>query len=386
MNDVPAPRVLMIATAADWQGTARTPGALAAAGFEPYLFAPEGSYARFSRHTKAHYLLDARAPFAAQATTIATAFDRLRPSLAVACDDGAFDLMRGIHDSPQSGVPQAVHDGLRRLIAVSLGDPAGYAASVDKLQFALRARELGLDAPQSIVTHDVAEAATFAAHAGYPVVLKRSFSFGGHGVAVCADANELAGQFARLAAGADAPTRLLVQQHVPGTTWYVHALAWKGELLCSHAVEKLEGIPRGPATVVRYSHHPVMSDITARVARAFGISGLFGTEFLATDRAATPWLIEANRRITPGSHRGPAIGIDYVGALRDALENRPLRTRRQLDAGEDHVFVRFPMEWTRDPQSPWLVYHRGDVPHDDPRLAAALFDFGWKVNKLRTPS
>ena len=33
-------RVVMVATAADWQGTARIPAALAAGGFEPFLLGP----------------------------------------------------------------------------------------------------------------------------------------------------------------------------------------------------------------------------------------------------------------------------------------------------------------------------------------------------------
>lgn len=381
-----APRALLIATAADWQGTARAPEALAAAGFEPYLLAPANTYARFSRYTRAHYLLDARSPLDVQQTLIATAFARLAPQLLLAGDDGAFELLRGIHGNPITGVPADVHAGLERLIERSLGAPDGYARSVDKLQFAICAAKLGVAAPQSRVAASMEEASSFAREFGYPVVLKRSFSFGGRGVAVCADVDELVLAFARLRAGPPENSALLVQQHLDGATWYVSALAWQGEVLCSHAVEKIAGYVRGPATVVRYLHHDAMIDATAKLARAFGINGYFGTEFLTRDRESPIAVIEVNRRVMPGSHRGPAIDIDYYAAWRDALAGTQPATRRRLDAGEEHIFVQFPMEWMRDPQSHYLLYHSLDAPRDDPRLLAALLDMGWKVNQLRAAS
>lgn len=128
-----------------------------------------------------------------------------------------------------------------------------------------------------------------------------------------------------------------------------------------------------------------MLDAAAALARQFRASGLFGVEFVAEKDTQLPWVIELNRRPSPGTHRGPAMDVDVHVALRNALTGSPLETRKRLADDEVHQFVHFPLEWMRDPDSPYLTYHRSDAPSDDPQLFAALFDLGWKVNRLREP-
>jgi hypothetical protein len=333
-----------------------------------------------SRHTRAHYLLDPATSLDAQAMTIATAFHRLAPAVLVPCDDAAFDLLGHARGAPLPGVPDDVREGLRQLVETSLGDPAGYVDSVDKLRFPARARRAGVATPRSAVCARDVDARAFAAETGYPVVLKRAFSFGGRGVAVCTDAQDLARAFARLTAGTPGAA-LLAQEHLDGITCYTAALAWRGELLCCHAVEQIERMPLGASTVVRYRHDAAMVDATARLVREFGISGLAGTEFLQA--GDTAHVIEINRRVTPGLHRAPSIGIDYLRTWADALAGRAPARRAVMDEAASRVFVHFPMEWMRDPMSPYLVYQPLDAPRDDPRLLAALLDLGWKVNRLR---
>jgi predicted ATP-grasp superfamily ATP-dependent carboligase len=146
-------------------------------------------------------------------------------------------------------------------------------------------------------------------------------------------------------------------------------------------VEQIERMPLGASTVVRYRHDAAMVDATARLVREFGISGLAGTEFLQA--GDTAHVIEINRRVTPGLHRAPSIGIDYLRTWADALAGRAPARRAVMDEAASRVFVHFPMEWMRDPMSPYLVYQPLDAPRDDPRLLAALLDLGWKVNRLR---
>jgi len=371
----------MIATAVDWQGTARTPGALAAAGFEPYLLAPESTYARLSVHTRAHYQLKSEAPLPMQAITVATVVDRLAPDILMPCDDQSLALLGAIAHAPVGGVPSDVYARLRALIALSIGDPASLAPSIDKLQFAAIAKDTGVRVPTSIVATDVREAQAFGTTQGFPVVLKRSQSSGGKGVTVSDDARELAADFRTLQGGDDNP--LLVQAFVHGATWYANVAAWQGEVLCAYGVQKVEGYLRGPATVVRYFHHGPMLEAAAALARRFKASGLFGAEFVAEKDTQLPWVIELNRRPSPGTHRGRAMDVDMYAALRNALTGTPLATRARLDDDEVHQFVHLPLEWMRDPDSLYLIYQRSDAPIDDPRLFAALFDLGWKVNRLR---
>ena len=59
-------------------------------------------------------------------------------------------------------------------------------------------------------------------------------------------------------------------------------------------------------------------------------------------------------------------------ALRAAVGASPVTARARLDADEEHVYVSFPHEWLRDPQSPYLQQYPVDVPWDDPELIEAM--------------
>jgi hypothetical protein len=103
-----------------------------------------------------------------------------------------------------------------------------------------------------------------------------------------------------------------------------------------------------------------------------GIGGFFSPEFLVETATGLPFLLEINRRLVGGAHRGGAIGVDHWAALHAAMHGKPSPTRADLTPGESHVAVHFPQEWLRDPESRWLREHPADVPWDDPALIEAL--------------
>ena len=87
------------------------------------------------------------------------------------------------------------------------------------------------------------------------------------------------------------------------------------------------------------------------------------------ERTGEPYLVEINRRITPGTHRGGFINVGTGAALLAAVEGKPMSTRARLDDGEEHVFVSFPHEWLRDPESAYLRDYPVDVPWEEPELS-----------------
>ena len=102
------------------------------------------------------------------------------------------------------------------------------------------------------------------------------------------------------------------------------------------------------------------------------MNGHFFAEFIVSSRSGSPLLLEINRRITPGSHRGTLRNVDHWAALHAALTNTASRTRADMDEGEDSVIAWFPEEWLRDPESDYLRRHVADVPWDEPALFEAL--------------
>lgn len=372
--------VLLVATEQQWLGTARMPHDLATAGWSVALLAPRGTLAERSGFVgKIAHLPDNATPLQ-WVHAFAGTVRAVGPRFVIPCDDVSFRLLAMLHSAPPVNLQRALHTELAALIERSLGDPAHYHASVDKTLISPAAEAAGVRVPPYAIVEDAAAAERFAALHGFPVVLKRGYSSGSLGVAVCADPAALYREFARLATapgldlGDAHARRYLVQAFVPGPTRYFAATAWQGELLCGYAVDKIAGDPGGPASVVRDFDRPGLFESVARLTRALGVTGVFAPEYIVDARTGEDMLVEINRRVTPGTHRGELFGMSSGAALLAALQGAPSPIRARLAPGEELFFVSFPHEWLRDPRSPYLrrSQYIVDVPWDDPELVEAF--------------
>jgi hypothetical protein len=372
------PTVLLVATATRWLGTARMPRDLAVAGWNVVLLAPKGSLAERSRYVRRIGHLPDNAGALQWVHAFAAVVKATSPQLVVPCDDMAFRLMQQLVNAPPEGMQPVLQLQLATLIIDSLGDPAHYRSSVDKTLLCQRAEAAGVRVPPYALVSSAADATAFAADHGWPVVLKRAHSSAGEGVAICRDADELLHQFARLAHDetlnlADSDRgRLLAQAFIPGRTQYHAGTAWRGSMLCGYAVDKLEGESQGAASVVRYFHSADLHGSAAKLVAAFGATGIFAPEYIIHEGTGEAYLVEINRRITPGTHRGAFIDVATGAALLAALQGMPSPTRSRLDDGEERIFVSFPHEWLRDPESRYLREFPVDVPWDEPELIEAM--------------
>jgi hypothetical protein len=372
--------LLLVSTATHWIGTARVPRALAKAGFEVALLTPRNALAEKSGFvSKLGYLPD-DATMGQWVVAFAGAVEATAPRIVVPCDDMAFRLLRILTVAPPRDLQPALQLRLAALIRDSLGNPAWYGTSVDKTLLPPAAEALGVRVPPYAVVDTLDAAAAFGAQHGYPVVLKRSHGFAGQGVAICADRAELARAFGEFAAAStqelgDATVGMqLVQAHIPGRVNYYLATAWQGELLAGWASEKVVANPEptGPPTVARYFRAPRLREITATMARGFGISGHYFVEFIVPDDGSEPYVLEINRRTTPGSHRGAARGADIWAALNARLRGVPYAASTDIEPGNEGISVFFPEEWLRDPGSRYLREYPVDVPWDEPELIEAF--------------
>ena len=116
-----------------------------------------------------------------------------------------------------------------------------------------------------------------------------------------------------------------------------------------------------------------VGDTTLRVeASSITPSSQPETVLVAAEGTGEPHLIEINRRITPGSHRGEVRKVDLWAALYARMQGMPSPTRSDVDPGEEGIAVFFPEEWLRDPGSRYLREYPVDVPWDEPELIEAL--------------
>jgi predicted ATP-grasp superfamily ATP-dependent carboligase len=370
--------VLLLSSATHWFAQARMPSCLARAGFEVSVLAPRGSLAEKSRFVKNIGPIAENTTATQWTQAFAEMVNATSPDLVLPCDDTSFRLMQMLVYSPPAHLAPAQRRDLVAAVTASLGNPAFYRMSVDKTLLSPAAERLGVRVPPHRLVAEPREAEAFAAEHGYPVVLKRGHSTAGEGVAICSDPAQIAQAFDTLTQGD--PTgipdtqgaRLLAQAHIPGKIQYYAGVAWKGELVSGMAVEKLAGEPKGPSSVSRYFRSDELRDFSARIARGFEIFGIFAPEFAIDARTGEAYLLELNRRMTHGTHRGAAMDVDAGAALFAAVTGTPATTRADLDEGEEHLCVHFPQEWVRDPESHWLTDHPVDVPWDEPELLEAM--------------
>lgn len=370
--------VLLASTATRWFGTARMPRVLTHAGFDVALLAPRNSLAEQSRFVaKVGHVPDNATPkqwaYAFSAMVKATA-----PRIVIPCDDLAFRLLQLLVLAPPDDMTPTLRLQLGALVRESLGDPQHYRRSVEKTLLPSAAQALGIRVPAHAVVADLAGAEAFAQEHGFPVVLKRNHSTAGDGVAIVGNRDALARAFSDLAIGSaqdlEGASAYLVQAHITGHVRYENVAAWQGERIAGFAVDRIvaHGGVKGPAAVIRWFHSPELREFSDKLVRGFGMSGLFATECVVDERTGEAYLIEINRRLTPGMHVGARIDVDLGAALYAALTGTPSTSRADPASGEEGIGVHFPQEWLRDPESRYLRDYPVDVPWDDPDLLAAM--------------
>ncbi len=372
--------VLLVSTATRWLGTSRVPFALASAGFDVSLLAPRESLATKSRSlTKVGYLPD-NANVDQWIYSFAAMVKATAPRLVLPCDDMAFRLLAMLVLSPPPALQPALQLQLAALIEESIGAPAHYRSSVDKVLLPPAAEALGIRVPPYAVASNIDDAAPFAATYGFPIVLKLGHGFAGQGVATCANRDELAGAFDRFRSmpaqnlERTPEIRYLLQAHIAGPSVFHQIAAWKGEFLAGWAAEKIVANPHpaGPGTVGRYHRAPQIRAMVETLVRGLGMSGLAGSEFIVEASTGHAYLLEFSRRVTPGTHRGRDLGVDLCAALHARINGVPCASRAGLDDEEEGIYALFPQEWLRDPSSPYLRDHPVDVPWEEPELIEAM--------------
>ena len=374
-------RVLLVATATRWIGPMRMPRALARAGFEVLLLAPQGSLVEKSRFlARTEHLPDHATP-AQWLAAFVDVVSATSPRLVLPCDDVAFRLLQMVVQlPPPQGIALGSHLQAAALVRESLGDPDHYRVSVDKTLLPATAQALGVRVPPHAPVGDPAAAKDFADAHGYPIVLKRAYGSAGEGVVICADRAELSAALTTLTGQAaidfegDSRAGILVQAFIPGRVTYYSGAAWRGSVLTGYASDKIVAFPEpmGPTSVMRYRRAQDLRDASEKLIGGFGMSGMFTIEFMIHDQSREAYLLEINRRFPPGAHRGAILKIDLCAAMFAVLHGSPSPSRSALDPDEEGVRVNFPLEWLRDPHSHWLREYPVDVPWDEPELIAAM--------------
>ena len=375
------PCVLIALTRTDWLGVSRAPRMLARAGFDVALLTPPGSLAEQSSYVARITRISPKASPMAWIASLAQTIDDCRPVLLLPGDEMALRLLFRLVLEPPPALPAERRAQLASLIVRSLGNPAHYAASIDKTLLPELAAALGVRMPPGAIV-DRVDAAVEVARTlrTRRTVLKRRLGFGGGGVIFAETLDDVAAAAQRLLQrpeevdlGEYARSQLLVQAYIDGPHHSQAVVALDGRVLAGFAWERYVATnpQQGQTSVLRFVESPETADFSARLARGLGMTGFYNVQFILDRETGAAHMLEINRRIVTHTHVGERVGCDLGAALFAALDGRALPPPIPR-VEPDHCLAVYPREWLRDPESAYLEHYPADVPWDEPRLFEAM--------------
>jgi hypothetical protein len=385
-------KILIFCLSPKWITIARLPRALQRAGFEVGVACSERSVLITTRFRDRTFILPHR--FCGE-TILRKLIEIVRdwqPDLLLPADDNAVLFLSRVNQLV-STTSQNDTDGLAVLLRRSLGKLESLTEATSKQRTIERARRLGLRVPSGCVVESTATALDFARSSGFPVVLKRSFSWGGSGVTICHEESDLLQTWQRLWWRCKVKNRLYtwcdrlrgrraasfwmpadqsitINQYIPGEPAMCQVVAVNGRVLAGAAAHKIQCTPdaKGPSSVLRFVAGGEMLQMASALTCAWELTGFLSFDFMV-DAADRPWLVECNPRATAIAHLSRLTGDDLCELYYRHFAGIPESVapkRRELEV------ALFPQEWRRDPASPYLtsIYH--DVPWDDLDLMSRL--------------
>jgi len=381
-------RKVLLVTTVGWTSTARYAGGFAAASWSVEALCPSGAPVRLSRYIDDWH---AYRPLRAL-SSLRKAIDKATPDLVVACDDRAISHLLRLYAKEMKA--RGEESPFVRLMRRSFGTPENFAGMMSRAGSMQTAAKIGIRTPQTISIQDETELELCLSLLGLPAVLKVDGSWGGDGVVVARTKQEALSAFRSLlrpasrlrnvaralkrkdahylvAAFSPPPRHVSVQKFVAGRSSASAFACWKGEITGALYYDVLVADGAiGPPNVIRRVDCPQMAEASRRVAKQFGLSGIFGLDFIR-DQAGDVHLIEINPRTTQGGTLAFGAGRDLPSALVASVTQCEASHRPAITSD---IVVFFPREWQRDPASPHLTSGYHDVPWDDPAVLKDCFD------------
>ena len=322
--------------------------------------------------------------------SLIAAIEAADPDVVIPCCDRSVGHLHELYALAQRR--GAAGSKLATLIERSLGAPASHATVSSRYDLLTLASDEGIRVPGSGRLNTAEELSSWLAQEPFPWVLKADGTWGGCGVKMVHNADEVQRSFAalnRVFGFRQALKRLLVnrdsfwlrdwrsrsrhsfvaQSYIQGRPANCGVFCWKGRVLAGFGVEVVisEGLT-GPASVVRVVDNPEMMFAAERIAARLNLSGFFGLDFMIEDGSGAAYLIEMNPRCTPLTHLRLSEGRDLVGALWAQLAGQPLPETEPLTHNE--LIAYFPPPVDKENAVLQASFH--DVPQDEPELIEEL--------------
>jgi Carbamoyl-phosphate synthase L chain, ATP binding domain len=383
----------MVAQEAGRWGPARLMAPLTQAGFRLAVLCPASNPIGHSSHSHMQFDLPKIQSWKKFVKILSDAFEQWRPRLIIACDEQIVAMLHFVVRRKLAG-KRIISDRLLRILLESLGTPQYFDAMMLKSDTRELATTLGVPVPRGGCVSSQAEAIERANEIGYPVFVKKSFSWAGQGTISCSSDAEVKAAYISMN-----PHRSWARETVRaflGRQWYptssstevqhacagdsvmFNAVAWKGQYLGGFfgAREQTTKI-NGPSTIVRLSGNSVCEDIARKLVAATGITGFCAFDFIWDETKKTATLLECNPRPNQVGHLGDRIGVDLCTALAKACKGEfPSIVSPQVSA----IIPLFPQEWMRDEENAVRLKDTLDIPKNDTKLLQFILNSNAKYS------
>ena len=329
------------------------------------------------------------------------AIEKAQFDLIVPCDDRVVEHLHQLYLESTTGSLRS--EKISKLIERSLGDPAGYSATLNRGQVLMLAEQNGIRIPRTSSIRNLEELQEWGERYGFPAVLKIDGTWGGSGVRVVHSCTEAKMAYAELTQAHSLSSIIshisfhnfyplfrrhttrcdvTVQTYIEGSLANAMFACWEGEVLGGIGVDVLFSHEKlGASTIVRTSSHQDMQDAGRIIAKVWSLSGFFGLDFIFESKTGIPYLIELNPRATQLGHLHLVGYQSLVKTLYDHLTGAQLLKQPQ-PGGQTIAF--FPQSLQCNSDNPLLsqsdILH--DVPWDEPALLDELMRKPWNDRRL----
>ncbi len=385
----PLIKILMLAVEPGRWGPARLLSPLSEAGFEIAVLCPSSNLINRSAHVKRHYELPYLKSWRRFAKQLSDAMTDWQPNLILACDEQVIAALHFLIRRKLSG-QKVMSDKNLQVLLDSLGSPEQFDAMIFKNETRKLALKLGLSVPEGSQVNSKDEAVEIAQELGFPVYLKKSFSWAGLGTIECQTVAAVENAFIQLnpkkSILKDAIRSVLkrewypkytateVQKALPGVSVMFNALAWRGQYLGGFFASREETIGNnGPSTIVKIGANIHCERSAREMVKALGITGFCAFDFMWNEKTNSAVLLECNPRPNQVNHLGPKIGVDLCATLAFAFTGK---FDAKITVCESAVVPLFPQEWLRNENSALAKRRSLDIPLRDSKLLEFMLNEG----------
>jgi hypothetical protein len=381
-------KVLIVALNEKWTGISRLPSGLTRVGFETYAVCPKNSFLAKTKFLKGTVLFPTFTYARSKIVYLWIIYSlfKIRPDLIIPGDEDTILALQNINKLLDK-VP--LLNAVSRIISDSMSPKKFDKLIMSKSAFQKKCNEWGILAPKNIFVHSSEEALKAAEEIGFPIVIKKDSGYGGSGVFICENRNEMLlnlklienvklldvvkSYLKRLffVSVVNNEGGMSIQQFIKGTSGLTPFCAEGGTVYGYNQMLRLRTYPgkTGPASVSEGYYDEEIEKSVRKIASELSFTGFASFEFIVEEKSKKAFAVEFNARPTPSCHMdSTAVVNDLCECFYNGLNRRPIEKK----AFRSYTIAMYPGEKRRDPNSPFLNSAFHDVPLQDPNLLAAI--------------